>query len=459
MSQFTSLGNSIRFRGKRGESIDRQNNVYNDSSDSDSNPDDTKRHYYFVPRVYRTRRHPFSTYYIDKSSRFGLLWFIVQRVPVLNFLYFIVDIAPAFHDIVGMLNTLALIGALLLTMSAAVPLSIESYEMHEASHRWSLRGEYGCYDFAKCHKPYRNLNVRFADTSGLSIYMCSTSLVLCIVTLISAQSLSAIVYAEEDISKRTYGKKHFIKNPRYHGYMVPTHKLQAWWRWARWPTIFTVVPIIPAIALFMQALRSLFMVKFRSENMSELCRDRGWVYWYTDKDGLQIFNHTNNMLDTCLGPFDRDLVKDADEEPARILDSGFHLLMWPAIVTVIVVGYGALWAALAVPREPDNYQKHSASKTSQQKQTEAIPQQAEEHEARERTTTMNSVLSQDYEPRERTTTMNSVISEIGDDYNFEQNNSTIFEKDAEKLELVDVKRNDSPRKIIASMGNDNDDIV
>eukprot|EP00041_Stephanoeca_diplocostata_P018489 m.387356 g.387356 ORF g.387356 m.387356 type:complete len:265 (-) comp21029_c0_seq2:651-1445(-) len=207
----------------------------------------------------------------------------------------------------------------------------------------------GCYDFAGCHN-YKTLSLRFGNMCAAAVYTTVTTLVLSSIVLVSAQSLSAVAQFEHDTrvpsSKVRSGplkgsQAKPIRSFQLSNSSVPPHRLQAWWTWAKWPAVLCVLPLLAAVPCTMQAFRSVFMIKFRSPQMSQRCAELGWVYNHTTSEGLRIYNHTEAKWDGCYKPMDRSL--GADDDPIGVLEEYSQMFIWTAAFTFFTVGFGALW--------------------------------------------------------------------------------------------------------------------
>eukprot|EP00041_Stephanoeca_diplocostata_P018490 m.387398 g.387398 ORF g.387398 m.387398 type:complete len:442 (-) comp21029_c0_seq7:52-1377(-) len=335
---------------------------------SRNNPNGMRHRYYTEsnrilhrdPQLYTHQKwHSLQTYTeagsVGARKWLGTLIFVLQRTPGVNFFYFIIDMTPAYEDIVGFLNSISVISALLFAASSAIPLSVGSDELQIANQRWSLDGEYGCYDFAGCHN-YKTLSLRFGNMCAAAVYTTVTTLVLSSIVLVSAQSLSAVAQFEHDTrvpsSKVRSGplkgsQAKPIRSFQLSNSSVPPHRLQAWWTWAKWPAVLCVLPLLAAVPCTMQAFRSVFMIKFRSPQMSQRCAELGWVYNHTTSEGLRIYNHTEAKWDGCYKPMDRSL--GADDDPIGVLEEYSQMFIWTAAFTFFTVGFGALWGAIAEP--------------------------------------------------------------------------------------------------------------
>lgn len=189
----------------------------------------------------------------------------IEYIPFVNFLYYtFFDDAlgppPTRDDVNQLVNTIALIAALLYTIGAALPMSVSYDELEFWDWQYSCTGPYGCVGrhplLLVDGVPHQGRSDALMKTAAMSVVALSTSTLLCVVVLMSLSTLPAA--------------------------MEPDHKFQYWWWVHKW--IIAAAAVLMVYGVFQTTLGMNYMFELKVPDYArlELCKEAGWIE-LTDK--------------------------------------------------------------------------------------------------------------------------------------------------------------------------------
>lgn len=170
---------------------------------------------------------------------------VYRRIPIINYIFdMLFDTTPQFADIERLLNIIALISALILSVSAGLPTAVSYDELVAADLRFApddtVSAGYSCY-YSSQIDPHYAVN-QFSFRVTLSDMCLSLCLIGVIVVYVSLSSLDVL----------QLGEKHPVNQA----------KMFIWWRYARFVLLICNTALIVGIVSFFTSLYSLSVIKF-----------------------------------------------------------------------------------------------------------------------------------------------------------------------------------------------------
>lgn len=218
----------------------------------------------------------------DEGLRYPRLVWFLKHCPGVNFLYFVLDDQPETSDILDLLTNIALLAALVFTVSGAIPAMVSVDELELADCRFNTWGEYGCYNFNKFHSYYPSK--AFANRTAIATYSMALVLLMSILMIFGLSTLSSAA-DEDDQDKKDNESAKLIggggaailggsSTTRQDG--VPLVALQKWWNVMRWLAFIEMALLIIGIQFMFLSMIYVFMIKFPSVYLRDRCRAYGY---------------------------------------------------------------------------------------------------------------------------------------------------------------------------------------
>eukprot|EP00035_Acanthoeca_spectabilis_P028140 m.469344 g.469344 ORF g.469344 m.469344 type:complete len:249 (-) comp28424_c0_seq1:364-1110(-) len=197
---------------------------------------------------------------------------IITLIPVVNYVFFIIFagniVTPESVD--SLLSTIALVSALMISISVGGLMSVSFDELTQADERYTT----GIYECANLNNfGIKHPSVVLAQNSLDSMYMLGLALMGSAVLLISAK---------------------YVETKTHEGDTAETSpEFRRWWSIVRFPVLAIIVFLVVGVMYMFFAVRETVVVKFPNYYLQEACSANRTNVWAADietKDTNPIYS-------------------------------------------------------------------------------------------------------------------------------------------------------------------------